>query len=254
MTVHGFPSTGCSRSPDLRTLLSFRGRVWLVILYAAAAAGCTTMTARTEPPYAPRPGDLLFQGAGAGAVSEAIAAVTAGVDGAQLSHVAMVTRADPEQTLVIEAVEEGVREVPLDAFLSRRADASGRPPVLVGRLRSPYSFLIPAAVEAARERLGAPYDKAFRFGDDAYYCAELIHEAFRIANRDVDVFTPEPMTFNDPADDRPHPGWTAYYQELGEPIPEGEPGINPGAMSRAPMVQIVHAYGRPAGWDGPCDE
>ncbi len=47
------------------------------------------MTARTEPPYAPRPGDLLFQGAGAGAVPEAIAAVTAGINSGAMSRVPM---------------------------------------------------------------------------------------------------------------------------------------------------------------------
>jgi len=44
------------------------------------------------------------------------------------------------------------------------------------------------------------------------------------------------------------PAWAAYFRKLHAPIPEGQPGINPGGISRSPAVRIVHVYGRPAGW------
>jgi hypothetical protein len=53
------------------------------------------------------------------------------------------------------------------------------------------------------------------------------------------------MTFIDPATGKFFPAWVDYYAELGIPIPEGKPGLNPGGMSREDCVQIVHSFGRP---------
>src|SRR5690606_33541630 len=61
-------------------------------------------------------------------------------------------------------------------------------------------------------------------------------------------------TFNDPDTGQPFPAWVEYYRDLGIPIPEGEPGLNPGGMSRSPHLDIVYAYGRPAGWRKPHEE
>ena len=44
------------------------------------------------------------------------------------------------------------------------------------------------------------------------------------------------------------PAWVDYFRDLNAPVPEGEPGVNPGGISRSPKVAIVHSYGRPAGW------
>jgi len=44
--------------------------------------------------------------------------------------------------------------------------------------------------------------------------------------------------------------WKTYFAELGVPVPEGKPGLNPGGISRSPVLRIVHAYGIPAGWKG----
>ncbi len=53
------------------------------------------------------------------------------------------------------------------------------------------------------------------------------------------------MTFNDPDTQEPFPIWVEYYKKLGEPIPEGEPGLNPGGISRSIYIDIVHYYGKP---------
>ena len=59
-----------------------------------------------------------------------------------------------------------------------------------------------------------------------YYCSELIYEIFLKANQNVPVFTLNAMTFKAPGSKDFTPEWVEYYKKLGEPIPEGEPGIN----------------------------
>lgn len=194
-----------------------------------------------------RIGDLLFQDLDCGPLCEAIEAVTQGARGAKLSHVAMVTEigASPR---AIEAHALGVAEIGLDEFLARSRDREGRPKVLVGRLGASFLRLIPAAVRAARERLGKPYDEAFRMNNGAYYCSELLYDAFLEANDGRPVFELEPMTFRDPATGETAAVWAEYFQKRGEPVPEGLPGLNPGGMSTSPVLSVVHAFGAPEGW------
>lgn len=198
--------------------------------------------------FALRPGDLLFQDIDCGPLCDAIEQVTEGVDGADFSHVGMVSRTGREGVFVIEAVSAGVVETPLDAFLARSADAAGRPKVLVGRLTSEKASLIDGAIAAARGHLGKPYDRIYAMSDESLYCSELLYHAFGDANGGEPIFDLYPMTFRDPESGATFPPWAAYYDGLGAAIPEGEPGLNPGGMSRSPGVEIVHAFGRPDGW------
>jgi hypothetical protein len=57
------------------------------------------------------------------------------------------------------------------------------------------------------------------------------------------------MTFIDPDTHQTFPVWETYFADLGVPIPEGKPGINPGLMSRSNKLDIVHVYGVPEGWE-----
>jgi hypothetical protein len=221
--------------------------VCLLLVYAAFFAGCATAPS-AAPGFELKVGDLLFQDLDAGPLSEAIEKVTQGVHGANFSHVGMVVSVDGRAPLIIEAVGAGVVETPLSQFLARSEDELGNPKVIAGRLRPEYRHLIKPAADAARTHLGAPYDSVYVLDDDAYYCSELLYEAFREANGGSPVFELAPMTFVDPDTGETFPAWAAYYEELGHPIPEGEPGLNPGGMSRSPKVQIVHRYGIPSGW------
>lgn len=141
-------------------------------------------------------------------------------------------------------------ETRLENFLARSKDADGQPKVLAGRLKKPYRRRIPEALRVARGFKGLPYDSVFTIRNDAFYCSELVYEAFREANGGTPLFPLSPMTFNDPGTGQPFPAWTAYYQKLDVPIPEGAPGLNPGGISRSDVIQIVHAYGSPSGWHG----
>ena len=96
--------------------------------------------------------------------------------------------------------------------------------------------------------LGKPYDRLFEVDNDAYYCSELIYAIFLQANEGETIFELQPMTYKDPETGDTFPAWREYFAELNVPIPEGKPGINPGSISRSPVVDIIHAYGTPSGW------
>lgn len=225
-------------------------RLLAMLFLSIAIAGCATPNQTTEAAFALQPGDLLFQDLDAGPLCDAIETVTQGVEGAKFSHVGMVSRVDAMGATVIEAVGAGVKETPIAEFLERSASKDGTSRVLVGRIDGHVRELIPSAIDVSRSFLGRPYDTVFAMDDSAFYCSELLYESFRVANRGEAIFTLFPMTFIDPATGATFPAWTSYYADLGAPIPEGEPGLNPGGMSRAPFVRIVHAYGAPAGWTG----
>ncbi len=218
---------------------------WLAsFVVLALGAGCHGLGRGFEP----QPGDLLFQDAGNGPLADAIKRVTEGCRGAKFSHVGLVARPEGGRPMVIEAARAGVRTVPLEDFLARGHDAAGRPKVVVGRVIPPYRRLIPPALDAATALLGKPYNEAFTMGNGRYYCSELVYEAFRAANGGQAFFDLAPMTFKDPATGVTLPAWEGYFRKLNVPIPEGQPGINPGGISRSPKIRIVHAYGTPTGW------
>ncbi|MBM4037368.1 MAG: hypothetical protein FJ290_02540 [Planctomycetes bacterium] len=227
-----------------RERLPVRPSPWLPLLAAAVLSGCALPVRR----FRPEPGDLLFQDLDAGPLCDAIERVTQGWRGAKFSHVGIVGRPANGQATVIEAAGGGVRTVPLQAFLDRGRDALGRPKVVVGRLRPRHRPLIPAALGAAERLIGRPYDKLFVVGNDAYYCSELVYEAFRAAGGGQPLFELSPMTFRDPDSGATLPAWADYFGRLGARVPEGEPGINPGGISRSPALRIVHVYGTPSGW------
>jgi hypothetical protein len=74
----------------------------------------------------------------------------------------------------------------------------------------------------------------------------LIYEIFKRANNGEAVFDLQPMTFIDPETGKTFPAWIDYFDDLNEPIPEGEPGLNPGGLSCSPAIRIMHYYGKPS--------
>jgi len=221
----------------------------IVVSISLVLAGCQRPHRAPGPDFPLEPGDLLFQDMDGGPLCDAIEAVTSGCEGANLSHVGMVAGRVDGVYAVIEAGSAGVRTVPLEHFLRRSLDPNGRPKVLVGRLKPEFHHLIPGAIRHANSLTGKPYDKLFDAGNDAYYCSELVYCAFMAANSGKPLFELQPMTFIDPVTGMTFGAWTEYFRRLEVPVPEGRPGINPGGISRAPVLTIVHAYGAPTGWD-----
>lgn len=222
----------------------------------------TTDAARNQPPnsraFALAPGDLLFQDLDCGPICAAIEAVTTGVDGYAISHIGLIVdrrtaakhpvaqavlKKSHAQWFVLEALSPAVRLTPLFEFLNRSQDATGNPKVLVGRLLPAYQPLVPTAIERGLGYLGTPYDEKFEMDDETLYCSEMIHFLLAPTTGGSSIFPTAPMTFLAPQTRRFFPVWINYFEQLGVPIPEGKPGINPAAISRAPELHLVHQYG-----------
>lgn len=192
-----------------------------------------------------RGGDLLFVVNGQG---NNITDVTDGVDGLGIDHIAVFSDGN-----VIEAIPEyGVVENPLDSFLVRLSD---RESVLVGRIEG---LDVEESVTNARKFLGKPYDDIFMPSDSAIYCSELVQKSFVFKDglkerdqnvKEVDskatgsgtkhfVFGTIPMSFHDSTGNVTE-FWAKYYSARGLAVPEGEPGTNPGQLSRDPNVRIL---------------
>ena len=197
-----------------------------------------------------KPGDLLFQDSDCGPFCESIEKVTFGIDGSKLSHVGMVVPKGADALVVLEAVSAGVVETPLDSFFIRSFDEDNNSKVVVGRVKQAYEHLVPKATAFAKTKLGVAYDEVFDITNDKYYCSELIYDAFKYANNDQPIFQLQAMTYVDPETNSLFTIWEDYFMALHVPVPEGQPGLNPGGMSKSDYINIVHFYGKPEGYEG----
>ncbi len=191
-------------------------------------------------------GDLLFQDSDCGEFCDAIEAVTEGFDGYEFSHVGLVMQDDDGSLKVMEAVAKGVILTPIDSFLNNSFDVNGAPKVVVGRLKNEFQNFVPTVIDFIHSKIESPYDFNFNIENDSFYCSELIHLAFQDANDGKPIFDTPPMTFKEPKTDSTFAIWVDYFEALGEPIPEGKIGLNPGSMSRSAYLDIVHFYGEPS--------
>ena len=179
-----------------------------------------------------REGDLLFC---CSDTANAITVVTTGLQDLPIDHVAIVHYIGGEQLglpYVIEAVKPAVCLTPIDSFLSE----NGR--VLQGRLNVDYDM--PASIKRCLAMVGKPYDDLYMPGDSAIYCSELVQLCFIDPSGKL-IFDPVPMTFHD-ATGQVTDYWQEFYQARGMEVPEGEPGSNPGELSRRDQVTILGWY------------
>jgi len=184
-------------------------------------------------------GDLLFQDLDSSPLCDAIEKVTSGFDNLNFSHVGIVTIIKNEQ-YVLEAFSNGVDTVHLSHFLNRSLNSKNNPKVIVGRLNEEYSKLIPRAIEKGMSLVGKGYDEEFKINNDRFYCSELIYDIFLESNNHHPFFYLHPMTYkyNGVTLDT----WVDYFEKLDIPIPENEPGINPGGISLSEKITIIHNY------------
>ena len=204
-----------------------------------ALVGLAPLAAAGQP-YVPQAGDLLFQEGAMGDFEQAIKAVTPAYKGKQLTHVGVVAMRNG-RPYVIEAIVKGVVVTPYSEFLHREVAADGAPKVTVGRLKPAYRYAIPKGLARAQAHVGKPYDSAFDFENDRFYCSELIYQSL-LDSLGKPIFTASPMTFNDPKTGALFGKWKSYFEELGIAIPEGRPGLNPGGMANEPVVDIIYSF------------
>jgi len=98
-------------------------------------------------------------------IADAISKTTPGVD---LSHASIY---DAKRDTIIEAVNDGVREIPLSELVYRNHY------VIVVRPSNMTAAERARSVERARSRIGTEFDKAGLFGfnnPDKLYCSELV--------------------------------------------------------------------------------
>ena len=184
----------------------------------------------TPRPTAWQAGDLLFQSLDS-EFGGAIEAVTESAGRYSFSHVGMLAPDSAGGLQVVEAIGCDVRLTPLDSFLRRSAVT------VAARVKADYRRLTPAAIAFAVRQIGTPYDEAYLYDNGRYYCSELIYDAFLYANDGRPFFTLEPMTFKAPGVDSFPTVWVRHYEALGMPIPEGQPGCNPGGLSRSDKLE-----------------
>lgn len=193
-----------------------------------------------------KPGDLLFQDLDCGGLCDAIESVTEGYKNSTFSHVGIVllnAKGEPE---VLEAIGDSVHVSPLSNFLKRQLDADQKPKVAVGRLKKKYRALIPAALQEGKKLRGKAYDDVFAMNNDRYYCSELVYEMFTKANNNQPLFPLFPMTYKTPHSNETMEVWIAYFNKLNASIPENEPGLNPGGISRSKVLKVYFPYGKPS--------
>lgn len=172
-------------------------------------------------------GDLLFA---INPDGNEITEVTRGVNGLQIDHVAAYIH------YVIEAIpDSGVVESELPAFIENNKDSNGEAHVLVMRIDGEWDKnRLPEMFSLFERR---PYDDYFESSDDALYCSELIQKCYYDMAGNP-IFETIPMEFRNEDGEIPH-YWTDFYSECGKEVPEGEPGTNPGQISRSPRLKIV---------------
>ncbi|PSK88837.1 YiiX/YebB-like N1pC/P60 family cysteine hydrolase [Taibaiella chishuiensis] len=207
-----------------------------ILIGIALLLSASKAPAQQRLPFALQTGDLLFQDLDCGDMCNAIEEVTQGFDGKRFSHVGLVALSG-DTVRVIEAMGPGVRIVSLDDFRKRNANK-----IYIGRVQQQYAALPAEAIVFALKQVGAPYDDDFIYGNGKYYCSELVYDAYKYANKERPFFELQPMTFKQPGKPDYYPVWVSYYKKLGRDIPEGEPGCNPGGLSRSPKIEIVGGF------------
>lgn len=175
-------------------------------------------------------GDLVFVVNPRG---NAITSVTTAIDSLPIDHVAILHRVggDEGPLYALEAIGAGVCLTPIDTFINVNGGAAN---LVVGRVEAVNQH---RSVRKALTYVGLPYDYNYMPDDSAIYCSELVQKTY-VDTCGRHIFGTIPMTFRDSKGEI-HPYWTQHYGKQGLCVPEGEPGTNPGQLSRDKRVKIL---------------
>lgn len=212
-----------------------RENILLIILSIIVLVGCSK-----NERFVLKKGDLLFQANNPFEKVKAIGKAGEGYKDLRFSHVGILDINDKD-TLVIEATTGGVRCVKLEKFFEDAEYVNGKPFVFVGRVKFEYSYIIPSAIELAKQKVGMPYDSVFLPKNNAYYCTELVYDCY-LNKENKPIFKSKPMSFKDKTTGKFYDVWVKFYSRVGIPIPEGVEGTNPNDMSNSNTIKIVYSY------------
>lgn len=175
-------------------------------------------------------GDLIFVPEEKGEFSKAIVDATASEDSVKFVHVGIIEVDSIGNAWVIEASpRDGVREISLQKFME------GTPNIIVKRLLIEYPT--DKMLNRAKSFIGEGYDWWYIPDNGKMYCSELVYEAYLDAEGQH-IFEAKPMNFRAPDGSMPE-FWVRLFEELGEPIPEGEMGTNPQEMGKSSILETV---------------
>ena len=217
--------------------LKMKNFFFIILFYSIVLNSCLP-----KQEFKLQEGDLLFQDLDSSPLCDAIELVTSGYKNANFSHIGLVVL-DNDTLKVLEAIPPKVVLTDIKSFFNRSYDTKGRSKIIAGRLKDEFQHTIKDAIIYAKSKMGIRYDELFLMNNNAYYCSELIFEAFEKDS----IFKLKPMTFLHPETNDTLSVWKNYYSELGIKIPQNEPGINPGIMSLSDKIEMIYFYGTPDG-------
>ena len=96
------------------------------------------------------------------------------------------------------------------------------------------------SMKHALSYLGRPYDHFYMPDDKEIYCSELVQKSF-VDHHGLPIFPTIPMSFHD-KDGKILDSWKQFYAFYHREVPEGEPGTNPGQLSRDKAVKVTYAF------------
>ena len=173
--------------------------------------------------------------------SNPITDATQGINGLKIDHVAIFHHTDSAD-YALEAYGKAVSLTPLTNFLNRAKGKEGKPLIAVGRVIVDCD--INTSMKRALSYLGRPYDRFYMPDDKEIYCSELVQKSF-VDHHSQPIFSTIPMSFHD-KDGKILDAWAQYYAFYHREVPEGEPGTNPGQLSRDKAVKVTYEFETPS--------
>ena len=85
--------------------------------------------------------------------------------------------------------------------------------------------------DRAEKYLGCQYHHSFYPDNGQFYCSQYIAEI-------LPIFDVVPMKFGDGKKEISD-YWKKYYEELGVPVPVGQPGTNPGQLAKSQKLKYI---------------